>query len=737
MHPNSVVNWLFCSLLVITITCSCGKDGVTPDISSSPDAIGSSPDVIGSSPDVIGSSPDATGTSPDGIGDSGNVGGDSKRGEDVPDTSSGGCQDAADCPVATPVCDKGTCVECATDDHCPSAKPLCVDGGCLGEACVPNIPQCVENEIHVCSPDGTDPDFEIMYCGDQACHDGHCVKCVPESVFCVENTVVECFEDGQGTTILETCEASMECSEGKCGECPPGAKKCNGEIASVCSDDGVAWDAVQDCSLMEGMICKSGECLSPCDAEFVGDSNAGCIFWAVDLDNAEEGTYDAQHAQFAVIASNASQDLAVKVTVKDPSGDESIATLPPLSLQKFELPATWSQNGTNIGNDAFKITATGPITAYQFNPLSNIVEVFSNDASLLLPSPKLGSEYYVMSFKQYATNFRGFFTVVGISSAPTEVTFTPTCKTLAGGEVPALSKGQSHTVTLLQGEVLNIETDVPDGDLTGTHITANLPIAVFAGHEATNTLDECCADHLEQQMLPVNTWGTNYVVTKSWQRWKEKDHVRILAGEDGTEIVVSAPDITVPTLSAGEFFHFQSAEDLQITSTKPIMVAQYLASSYEILGGDCPAPFAIDPFYDACIGPSCSDESECASGTTCEFYLGEGACAPIGDPSMILAASVEQFLDSYVFLTPDAYLEDYLNVLAPLDAEKVVLDGNQLNAEAFLPVGDSGFGVYRTMVSDGVHHIWSESKFGIVVYGYDDDVSYGYPGGIGLKQLED
>ncbi len=93
-------------------------------------------------------------------------------------------------------------------------------------------------------------------------------------------------------------------------------------------------------------------------------------------------------------------------------------------------------------------------------------------------------------------------------------------------------------------------------------------------------------------------------------------------------------------------------------------------------------------------------------------------------------------MERYVFLTPDAYITDYLNVIAPMDAQKVVLDNNQINPSSFVQIGMSGYGVFRTAVPDGIHEIWSDQKIGIVVYGYDDDVSYGYPGGMGLLELD-
>jgi hypothetical protein len=486
-----------------------------------------------------------------------------------------------------------------------------------------------------------------------------------------------------------------------------------------------------------GDACKPGDCPTPCELAALASTNAGCEFYAVDLDNAEEYDFDAQHAQFAIVVSNTDQGTGADVTVFKPDGLLNTAHVPPMSLHTFELPPTWSLDGTMKEKWAFRITSSLPIVAYQFNPLSNIAETASSDASVLLPIASMGKEHYVMTLKQYDTSYRGYFSIVGTSEEPTEVTFAPTTKTLAGSGLPSVAAGESYSVSIEQGEVLNVESDLPWGDLTGTRILATAPVAVFGGHEAGLTAEECCADHLEQQLLPVNTWRKYYLVTKTWERWKEKDHIRILASQDGTEVTLDPEVAQVPTLNAGQFYHFQSKDNIEITATEPILVAQYLASSFEILGGSCPAPFIFDDFSEECIGPECESSTQCPNATTCEEYgnLG-GYCDPIGDPTMMLAISPDGFLSSYVFLTPDGYVADYLNIIAPLNASKVVLDDNQVNPAGFIPIGKSDFGVFRTEISDGVHQVWSDKKIGIMVYGYDNDVSYGYPGGIALGLVE-
>lgn len=684
-----------------------------------------------------------------------------------------GCDVANDCPADLPVCDQFSktcveckknsdcgddlpycnpawmeCVECVMKDHCPSDYQFCLEGTCSDKPCFPNAASCIGNSVHICSADGMDPNYEVIPCGDQICHKGNCLECKPNETSCKDTAVIKCNSDGKTYETLEVCQAPLECLAAQCMYCYPGDKMCEGNVAMRCNIEGTAWEMVQDCG--SGLTCYLGACLSPCAGDIKQNTNAGCEFFAVDLDNYESFDNDAQHAQFAVIASNTSNDSSAEVTVTQPDGQTIAATIPAKSLHKFELPSTWSVNDTMIGQNAFRIGSSQPIVVYQFNPLSNVVEVFSNDASVLLPAPSQGSEYYVMTYgfggsvPMTEETPSSYFTVVGISTVPTEVTFTVTAPTKAGGGIPALQKGGSHTVTIQQGDVLNVNSSTPGGDLTGTHITANAPVAVFGGHECPFTSDLCCCDHIEQQLIPISNWGTQYILSKSWERWKEQDYVRILASQDGTAVTLNPSIAQVPTLNAGQSYTFKTKVNLEITASKPILVAQFLSSSYEILGSpkamncfsasDCPSPFTCD--FGQCVGPSCSNANQCINGTTCEVDIFGGYCAPIGDPAFILAVSAQQFMDSYVFLTPDAYLRDYLNVIAPMNAQKVVLDNNQINPAAFVPVGSNGYGVYRTEVTDGVHTIWSDKKIGIVVYGYDNDVSYGYPGGMGLLELD-
>ena len=554
---------------------------------------------------------------------------------------------------------------------------------------------------------------------------------------------------------LAECESDADCPpdapqcapQGVCILCYPGTFGCQGNKSMECDTFGGHWTLAEDCNL-NGAICNElgGKCETGCGAGGgIEKTNVGCDFFAVDLENAFvsdlSGTLDAQNAQFAIIASNTSDAAVANVTVTHPDGTTDTKAVAPNSLEKFLLPPKYGLKGTTKVMSAYRIQSDQPITAYQFNPLSN-EGVFSNDASVLLPLAGMGKEYYAVTLPQNSSpnfDFRGYVTIVGVDPGGTNVTITPAAGTIAGGGIPALSKGQSHQVNIAAGEVVNIASKAQGDDLTGTHVVAEKAVMVMSGHIAAVTGGECCADHLEQQLAPVSTWGKEYVIARSMERGTESDYFRVIAANDGTQVTVS-PAVTNPTtksLSAGQYWAFTADTHIRIVSNQPVMVVQFLASSFEgtALGkpcfsaAECGAGAECIPF-SGCY-KLCTTAAQCGAGHTC--YLGE--CAPVGDPAMILAVPLEQWQASYVFLTPDSYQDDYLNVVIPTGAT-VQIDGTTIQPSQLEGVAGATFKVYRQKVADGSHQLTASAPVSIVVYGYDKDVSYGYPGGLGLSTIK-
>jgi hypothetical protein len=377
--------------------------------------------------------------------------------------------------------------------------------------------------------------------------------------------------------------------------------------------------------------------------------------------------------------------------------------IPPYGVATLNLPR-YDIDGTCQERRAYRVASNIPITAYQFNPLDN-VDVFSNDASLLLPTTALGTDYLVMTRESSFDRLKGFVTVVGVGPDPVDVTVIPSADTFPGESIAGLTAGETFTTVLGALEVLNLETLNIGGDLTGTRVRSSAPVAVFAGAEAANVPNiknapiTCCADHLEQQMFPVDLWGTSYMAARSYPRGLEQDYWRILASVDDTHVTLDPAVAAVPVLNAGQWFEFGADGDFSLVADKPVLLGQFLAAQ------DAPNP-----------GRQPGD-------------------AGIGDPSFMLTVPTGQLRSDYAFLAPDKYAEDYISVALP-EGEVALLDGQDMTdfpGILLAAIGQSHWMSLRVPVADGYHQLQCSKPCGVMVHGYDRYVSYGYPGGMDLN----
>lgn len=424
----------------------------------------------------------------------------------------------------------------------------------------------------------------------------------------------------------------------------------------------------------------------------------GREFFAVDLDNiydSASGT-DAAGAQYAVAVSNPNPEPA-DVVVTNAGGEVQSKVVPADGLEIFELPRA-DVDGTTVVPNAYRIVSDLPVTAHQFNPIGNVL-VYSNDASLLLPVSALGKSYRVLTWPQSrADMLPGFLAVAAVEPGETEVTVTVTATTRGNGDIPALAPGGTYTRTLQQYDVLAIETNGLQQDLSGSLVESDKRVAVFGGTECSNVpLNVTACDHLEEQMFPVAAWGRTYVAAKSKPRGTEPDVWRVLAAQDGTTVTTDPYQPGTPvTLNAGQFVEFTSTDSFVVQAGAPVLVGQYLVGQ---------------------------DFGFTQAGMT-------------GDPGFILSVPVEQFREDYLFLTPPNYANDSISIIAPTGAS-VSLDGVPVAASEFVETAaGSGWSTARLAVTDGVHRLEADQPVGLTVTGYDQYVSYGYPGGLDLESLE-
>lgn len=322
------------------------------------------------------------------------------------------------------------------------------------------------------------------------------------------------------------------------------------------------------------------------------------------------------------------------------------------------------------------VSANDEVSVYGLNRIQ-----FTTDAFMGLPVDVLAKEYVVLAYP--APNQASEFAVAATEDG-TEVTYVPTAETIAG-----VTAGTPTTKTLNKGQALPVSSTT--GDLSGTVITSTKPVAVFGGQSCANVpAGFAFCDHLVEQLPGTATWGKSFQTVPLKTRLKG-DTFRMVASENGTTVAVNGS--AVATLNRGEV-HEQIIEgQATITGDKPILAAQY------------------------------------SNGTA---YDGV-----VADPFMMLLIPSEQFLSQYTFATPETgFARNFVNIVtADAGVGQVQLDGAAVPAGQFSAIGSTGFSGAQVDLTAGSHTMSSNQPFGIYVYGFDDDDSYGYPGGAAFASI--
>ncbi len=567
---------------------------------------------------------------------------------------------------------------------------------------------------------------------DQPCTPGTSLGCVTDYSRKV------CKSDGSGfeekpCPVGNICKGHDECTP---AVCVPGEAKCLApDKIGVCQDDGSAYEHTETCKL--GLACLDGECQSSCTTAIKAKTNVGCNYALVDLGNFESFPQGSESDRpVVVVVSNTLADNPAHIVITSNKDGEPLPfteeelTVDAQDLKTYTLPTGSAQLTTSLNRWSWDLVSDEPITVHLINP-ANGPDVRSNDATLLFPTDALGNEYLVMGWKSFWTEAQGFddqgypkygfpsyVTVVATAQGTTKVLVTPSADVrggqVAGGAfVEPVSKGQTATYNLNQGDVLNytIEPKVGDNlDLTGTLVSSDRPIAVFAAHNCAfvPSIKVKFCDHLEHQLAPVKTWVNEYVADLFEPRAAGAYDVwRIMAAEDETLVNTepAVPEVAGIILNKGEWVEYQAAFPHMITASGPnggpIQVGHYMTGSN-----------IVDAAGNEIFDPVCGDN-----------------LTGIGDPAFTIGVGTEQYLDHYVVLTPPGYSDDWINIVRLVGTE-VILDGNPIPGDGGALIGSSSYELIRVPVQDGVHRLDSAEPFGVTAYGYDCDVSYAYPGGV-------
>jgi len=242
-------------------------------------------------------------------------------------------------------------------------------------------------------------------------------------------------------------------------------------------------------------------------------------------------------------------------------------------------------------------------------------------------------------------------------------------------------------------------------DLTGTLITGAAAngdcrkFAVFVAAQCANVPANCTStcDHLYEQVMPIESWGTEYFVSPfqftlnpAFGSASNGAYTyRIMAHEAGTSVVIDGTGSTV--LGAGEFLEFNDQTSGHcISSSAPIHVMQLMQGI---------------------------------------------ACSGNGDPSLIEVRPVADWKNLFSFQSTSlsGVSQHYLKITVPAaGVAQCIVDGETIAPNLFSPFpACPGWFYINYEVSAGHHHVQCASGLSAICYGVGSagnavSLSYGF-----------
>jgi hypothetical protein len=420
--------------------------------------------------------------------------------------------------------------------------------------------------------------------------------------------------------------------------------------------------------------------------------------------------------------------------------------IPPGGLAVVLLDHHGYTEASRVGPQTWHIQTSQPVAAYQFSPYCCNYS-FTNDASLLFPVTTFGTEYYHLGVPAWGdiqpddgsgtgperVGIGTYLTVVSAQDN-TEVTveLPQGVEMTSDGAGRVRYQNDQATVTLQKHEVAHLVTQRPrwrgdraplGADLSGARVTSSGPVGVFSGHLCTyypQLLGAC--DHVEEQLFPVDTWGQDFILAPPRTRNEgansgEAVYWKLLARDGGTRVELTVPFLDLNPLPPG----FEGVSDCadHLEDERTLVLGQ---GEHCEFGTRAPLQVRAD-------GPMMVMGVISGQSSTGVF---DAFGAHAGDPAIFLVPPRAQYRSEYAFLTPTTYYVDYLTVVTSPQAS-VELDGELVDMGDATDVPGANL-VYKHIVieEDGPHQINSNFPLGILVYAYDDYVSYAYTGGLNL-----
>ena len=355
----------------------------------------------------------------------------------------------------------------------------------------------------------------------------------------------------------------------------------------------------------------------------------------------------------------------------------------------FKLPTSWRMRQIERFQKGIEIRSSADISVLCLN----VGDDSTAEGNLALPTVPnaLGSSYFVASYKPFCMYCSANIAIISEHynnriqlSLNRNVTFYSRSGKIIDGNAGIIN------VPLQKGDALYVSTQT---DLSATTIFARKPVTVISGLDNAGMFGSY--GFSEATLLPVDLWGYEYILTTIGTVQKTHgDIFRIFVSKNNTVVKCS---YWTKVLSSGTYVEMMLEKDLAsyVKCSNPCQVVQYIRS---------------------------------------ESIYWENKIS-----SMMALPSVSQFL-SFYHVTLPAIGYFFYSITIVIEKENINgLYGDGLKLSKLRWKGINGTKYVWTVIDlphlskVTVYHISSSVKFGLFVFGWNDQSSYGYPGGFSLR----
>ncbi|XP_048750593.2 IgGFc-binding protein-like [Ostrea edulis] len=346
---------------------------------------------------------------------------------------------------------------------------------------------------------------------------------------------------------------------------------------------------------------------------------------------------------------------------------------------KFTLPANLTCKYGEVEPKAVLLQTSEPATVTIFDRF----HLYSNDATLIIPTYKLSNKYLVSSTQpRTSVSHHDSHFAVGALFDGTNINITFKMKNKSLFLLDGTYRDKDvFTVTLERLETFQVGHFT---DLSGTVITSSKPVAVFSGNQC-NSLRTGCS-HMLTQLPPVSELDNQYIVPPFYNN--KGTLIQMVSGSQNSVNCRVGDRVSTWLLGDTEYKNVEitSREIAVIVSDRPVLVTGFgMGGSYH--------------------------------------------------PYMTVIPGVHQYLNYYKVAVPDGYDENFLCVMISsksvnsLRINGYTVDNYEIAYQVYVFL-EKKFLVSTFRVENGRFELQTSDKshFGLLVYGHRRSDGYGFAG---------